>query len=128
MPDTNRAAPQTEADIIALLTASLVLARLTAYKACTCCDRIYRTAADFEQLPLCGSGYQPMYTEEGDIDPTQRMELRNCACRSTITVVVPIATGACVECGSDTMIHAFTCDKRPCPHCDEVRCVCEVAR
>lgn len=124
MSDPLRRPPQTAEDTIALLTASLVLVRLAAYKTCSCCDRIFRTRDDFGALPLCGPGYQPQFTESGDVDPNVRLELRNCSCSTTLSVEVPTVPGACLECGDDTGLHAFTCDKRAATCCGEEHCVC----
>jgi hypothetical protein len=83
-----KAVPQTAEDTIKLLEASLVLVRLAAYKTCSC-GRVFATRADFERLPLCGSGYQPEFNEQGDQRTDVRLCLRNCSCGSTLSVEVP---------------------------------------
>jgi hypothetical protein len=85
----NAPPPQTAEDTIKLLEASLVLVRLAAYKACTCCGRVFPTRADFERLPLCGSGYQPEFDDNGNQRTDVRLELRNDTCGSTLSVEVP---------------------------------------
>jgi hypothetical protein len=85
----NAQPPQTAEDTNKHLEASLVLVRLAAYKACACCGRVFATRADFERLPLCGSGYQPEFDDNGDQRTDVRLCLRNCSCNSTLSVEVP---------------------------------------
>ncbi len=75
--------------------ARLLARRALAFKACTCCERFYETAADFEKLPMCGSGYQPQYDDEGDERTDVRLSLRNCVCRTTLCVEVSCERCVC---------------------------------
>jgi hypothetical protein len=104
-----KAVPQTAEDTIKLLEASLVLVRLAAYKTCSC-GRVFATRAEFERLPLCGSGYQPEFDDNGDQRTDVRLELRNCPCHSTLSVEVPCETTA------DGL------EDRPCLDCDCLPC------
>jgi hypothetical protein len=96
-----------------------------AYKTCSC-GRVFATRADFERLPLCGDGHQAEYDENGNERADIRLELRNCSCRSTLSVEVPTERMAallldedtqCRECGEFDGKHVADCHGEPCETC-----------
>lgn len=120
--------PQSPEDTLKLLEASLVLVRLrqdaerqfleagaitkpSAFKVCGC-GRVFATRADFNRLPLCGSGYQPQFDEHGDECANVRLCCRNCSCGSTLYVEEPFA---------------FV-EPAYCSECDEWECCCPRVR
>jgi hypothetical protein len=56
------------------------------FKRCTCCGAEY-TRAEWEALELIGP--QSQFTDAGEVDLSSHLELRNCACRSTLSVEMP---------------------------------------
>jgi hypothetical protein len=80
------------------------------YKSCTRCGTVYSDRAAWERLPLCGSGYQPQFDDNGDQRTDVRLELRNCPCHSTLSVEVPCESTA------DGL------EDRPCLDCDCLPC------